>query len=322
MPLNWIDWIIIVVVGYQTFRGWEAGIVSLGSSFISFAVSLWLAISYHGPVAAFLTEKFGITTSWSLVLGYVIVALLSEMAIAELLFILSKRLPNKLLNSKLNSWFGAFLSGVNGILVFTFFLLIIIALPLRGTIKSDIQKSTIGGWLVRAAERYGGPIKSEMEQIRKEAIKFLTIAPSSKENITIDVAPKPSDLKIDESAENQMVIFVNAERTRAGLSPVTADSSIVQVARAQSRDMFTRRYFSHYSPEGKDAGDRLKEGGVTFVVAGENLAYAPDVKTAHEGLMNSPEHKKNILEPQFHHIGIGIISTESFGIMVTQNFTD
>lgn len=55
---------------------------------------------------------------------------------------------------------------------------------------------------------------------------------------------------------------------------------------------------------------------------GENIGYAPDVDTAHRGLMNSPEHKKNILDPAFHRVGIGIISTKSFGIMVTQDFAN
>ncbi|MEK7065349.1 MAG: CAP domain-containing protein, partial [Patescibacteria group bacterium] len=78
----------------------------------------------------------------------------------------------------------------------------------------------------------------------------------------------------------------------------------------------------HVNPEGKDAGDRLGDGGVTYFVAGENLAYAPDVATAHEGLMNSEGHRKNILEPQFRKVGIGVIDGGVYGEMFTQNFTD
>jgi uncharacterized protein YkwD len=76
------------------------------------------------------------------------------------------------------------------------------------------------------------------------------------------------------------------------------------------------------TPDGKDPAARLTDAGITYTAIGENIAYAPDVTTAHQGLMDSPEHKKNILDPAFHRIGIGIISTDSFGSMYTQEFAN
>jgi uncharacterized protein YkwD len=175
---------------------------------------------------------------------------------------------------------------------------------------------------VRLAEKYGGVITSTIEEAKTEALKFQTIEPDSKERVALDVAPKEKDLHVDDPAERQMLELVNAERTKAGLGKLTVDIKIVAVARAHSKDMFLRRYFAHVNPDGKDAGDRMEDAGIRFTVAGENLAYAPDVVTAHTGLMNSPGHRRNILEPSFHHIGIGIISTDSFGMMITQDFTN
>ena len=320
MTFNWIDWIILAVVLYQAYQGWETGIVSLGSSFISFAVSFWLAITYHNQVSQFLTDKFGIAASWSLVLGYLTVAIVSQFLIGELLYVASLRLPKQIRDSKFNTWLGAIISAGNGLLVLTLFFLIILGLPLRGTVKKDITNSTLGSRLVNFANRYGGPLKSSVDQMQKEAVKFFTIDPSSKENINLNIDAKPGDLFVDDASERQMVVLVNQERAKVGSPELVIDVRLTEAARAHSRDMFENRYFSHISPDGKDPAQRLKDAGIEFSAMGENLAYSPDLPTAHQGLMNSPEHKKNILDPAFHHIGIGIISTESWGMMVTQEF--
>jgi len=99
-------------------------------------------------------------------------------------------------------------------------------------------------------------------------------------------------------------IFIAFRAYPLGAKPLRVDSTIVPVARAHSRDMWERSYFSHTNPDGETSADRMARGGVKFLVAGENLALAPTVETAHEGLMNSPGHRRNILDPQFSRIGI------------------
>jgi uncharacterized protein YkwD len=97
---------------------------------------------------------------------------------------------------------------------------------------------------------------------------------------------------------------------------------LTAVARQHSADMLARGYFSHYSPEGKTALDRLRAQRIAFLIAGENLALAPTVTVAHTGLMHSPGHRANILRPQFGKVGIGILDAGRHGIMVTQNFSN
>jgi uncharacterized protein YkwD len=99
-------------------------------------------------------------------------------------------------------------------------------------------------------------------------------------------------------------------------------TDLTEVARAHSADMLARGYFSHHSPEGKSAFDRLRAAKISFRLAGENLAFAPTVKLAHQGLMNSPGHRANILRPQYAKIGIGIMDAGARGIMVTQQFSN
>jgi uncharacterized protein YkwD len=87
--------------------------------------------------------------------------------------------------------------------------------------------------------------------------------------------------------------------------------------------MWQRQYFGHVNLDNETPFDRLKRGGIKFLAAGENLALAPNVTLAHQGLMNSPEHKENILYPTYKSIGIGAIDAgPGRGIMFVQEFTN
>ncbi len=322
MSFNWIDWVIVLVAFYYLWQGWEQGLIYLLSNLASFLGSLWLAIKFHAPVGAFLGEKFGITPVWTDVLGYLIVGFLGEVVIIEALNTLIAKLPRKLLSSQANQWLGAVVSLFNSLLVMAFILLVVLALPLRGTIKRDINSSLIGKRLVVYAEKYGGQVKSALNEAARQATKFLTIAPNSTERINLDVRPQASELTTDAASENRLVELVNQERARAGVGPLRVDAKMTEVARAHSRDMFVRHYFAHVDPDGRSGGDRLEAAGVDFSVAAENLAYAPDVTSAHQGLMESPGHRKNILDPEFHRVGIGVVSGGIYGEMFTQEFAD
>ena len=322
MQLNWIDWIILGVCVYYLIKGWEIGLIYLATNLVSFLAALWLSIKYHAPVGAFFADKFGVAKIWTTVLGYIVVAFVAEAVISELLGIVARKIPKKLITSRANQWLGSGLSFANGLILITFFLLVVTVLPLRGTLKQDIAASGLARPLVGLADRYGGNVRSTLDDATRQAIKFLTVQPESTERIILEVVPPKTELTVDSASEAQMLVRINEERSKVGAAILTINPQIVPVARAHSRDMFERKYFSHINPEGKDAGDRLNDATVDYFVAGENLAYAPDVETAHRGLMNSEGHRKNILEPQFRHIGIGIIDGGVYGKMFTQNFTD
>uniref|UniRef100_UPI0017FEC816 CAP domain-containing protein n=1 Tax=Ramlibacter sp. TaxID=1917967 RepID=UPI0017FEC816 len=129
-----------------------------------------------------------------------------------------------------------------------------------------------------------------------------------------------ADPKARAELEARMLELVNAERAREGLKPLKADPELAEVARAHSRDMFARGYFSHVSPDGGKLSDRMRKGEVRYLLAGENLALAPTLPVAHQGLMNSPGHRANILRPQFGRVGIGVLDGGRHGLMVTQDF--
>ena len=117
-----------------------------------------------------------------------------------------------------------------------------------------------------------------------------------------------------------MLELVNGERIAAGLRPLAPDAELAEVARQHSTDMFARGYFAHATPEGRDPFERMRAANIRFDTAGENLALAPTLQIAHTGLMNSPGHRANILQPDFGRVGIGIMDGGIHGLMVTQDF--
>jgi uncharacterized protein YkwD len=320
--LNWIDIIIIVVGIYYVLIGWESGLIRLATRLISFLISLWLATRFHTPVGEFLTNKFGFPPLWAGVAGLIAVAFMAEAILVELLKAMTDRLPAKVTGLKINKILGALLSVANCLVIMAFMLMLVLILPLRGSAKKDIQQSLIGSRLVFLAERYGGDVKSSVNKAAQEAVKFLTIKPSSDEKVDLHLQSTELSLSIDEQSEQKMLELINAEREKNGLKKLRIDPKLKAAARAHSTDMFERSYFSHYDPEGHDVGYRLDQVDAKYTLAGENLAYAPDVDTAHTGLMNSEGHRRNILELKFTRVGIGVIDAGVYGKMFTQEFAD
>src|SRR5690606_32347002 len=126
--------------------------------------------------------------------------------------------------------------------------------------------------------------------------------------------------KTREDLEAEMLDLINAERKKQNLAILKPDSELTEVARNHSRDMFARSYFSHNTPDGLSPFDRIRKANIMFLSAGENLALAQTLQIAHEGLMNSPGHRANILRFSFGRVGIGVLDGGRYGLMITQVF--
>ncbi|MDP3758719.1 MAG: CAP domain-containing protein, partial [Candidatus Daviesbacteria bacterium] len=156
--------------------------------------------------------------------------------------------------------------------------------------------------------------------VANDSLTFLTIKPKTDQRINLGF--QTSEFSVDEKSEMAMVNLVNKERVAKGLKVLSQDERLRAIGRDYSGDMFRRGYFSHYSPEGKTVADRALAVGVDFLVVGENLAYAPDVASAHKGFMNSEGHRANILSEDFSKVGIGVMDGGVYGLMFTQVFSD
>ncbi|MGI6778218.1 MAG: CAP domain-containing protein [Acetivibrionales bacterium] len=120
--------------------------------------------------------------------------------------------------------------------------------------------------------------------------------------------------------EQEMLSLVNEARSQNGATPLEIDMELTNVARIKSQDMIDKNYFSHNSPTYGSPFDMMKSFGINYVHAGENIAGNQTVQAAHNALMNSPGHRKNILSGDYTHIGIGIKRGSSYGNIFTQMF--
>lgn len=106
--------------------------------------------------------------------------------------------------------------------------------------------------------------------------------------------------------ENQVVQLVNNERTSRGLSPLASNWELARVARIKSEDMYRNNYFGHESPVYGSPFDMLRNFGIRFTAAAENIAYGQTTaQSVMNSWMNSPGHRANILNSQFNQIGVG-----------------
>lgn len=124
-----------------------------------------------------------------------------------------------------------------------------------------------------------------------------------------------------EGFEYQLFDLTNADRVNNGVPVLTWDDNVKETARKHSQDMADQNYFDHTNPEGLSPFDRMQADEVSFILAGENLAYGQISSIfAHEGLMNSIGHRKNILRPDYEFLGIGVAFNSESQPYYTQNY--
>ncbi|MDB8791140.1 CAP domain-containing protein [Romboutsia sp. 1001216sp1] len=145
-------------------------------------------------------------------------------------------------------------------------------------------------------------------------------------NTNVDNKPSTPDNSTAQSGnfssyQREIVNIVNAERSKRGLAPLTLDSSLSNVATKKSQDMINRGYFDHNSPTYGSPFDMMKQFGINYKAAGENIAMGQkDPQDVMNSWMNSDGHRKNILGPNFTHIGVGIAKASNGQLYWTQMF--
>lgn len=104
------------------------------------------------------------------------------------------------------------------------------------------------------------------------------------------------------------------------------------VARRHAADMLNRDYVSHVTPDGVNIGQRLDRGAVSYLACGENIGviYGPashgtqGIEEIQKAFMNQPRrltnHRGNVLNPVWTHVGIGVAYAPQGQLIVTQNY--
>ncbi len=139
------------------------------------------------------------------------------------------------------------------------------------------------------------------------------------------IEPRDYADQTTEQAEMAMLQMINEARKNEGLAPLRENYCLTEMARAHSRDMMFNDFMGHYSPTRGDINSRRDEAGLGSYRVLENVALNADIVDAMNGLLQSPSHRKFILDKRVTRVGVGISKDEKSGSQlyyITQEFAD
>lgn len=173
---------------------------------------------------------------------------------------------------------------------------------ITGTVEIGLDSADADGNVSKTTAAKSGttqPVSQEESQpVSSEAGKVQTV---SEESSAAD-----GSVSSKEGYCAQAFDLINQNRANAGLAPLTWNTAAAAAARTRANEIVSQ--FSHTRPGGSSGLTALSESGTSFIRAGENLAAGQD--TAGEAVnswMNSPDHRANILKPEFTQTGIACI---------------
>lgn len=144
---------------------------------------------------------------------------------------------------------------------------------------------------------------------------------------SLTVTASMDDLPLTEpaDAERRLLALINRDRQAANLQPLAWDDRVAAVARNHSDEMRRTKVVAHISPTTGSAADRVRAASIRTAVVLENVARAYGLGEAHQGLMNSPGHRANMMASSATHVGIGVVFGDQISgrreIFITQVFT-
>jgi uncharacterized protein YkwD/uncharacterized membrane protein required for colicin V production len=323
--LNVVDIVLLVLLGLSVLQGLRQGLVSGLISIAALIVAGIVALKLYKTAALFLIQFIplpsGLVNLAVLALVF-FVAFGIILALARLitapLHLAAKVAPPL---GALNAVGGGILGLITGAVTLALLVALIGLFPFIPGIEDQMSQSVIARAMTGAVGSALPRLETIVGQPLDDTSLFVAKTVETNETVKFNF-PKGLSVSDREDLEEQMLQLINDERQKQGLEPLMMDEQLRQVARAHSSEMFRLSYFSHTSPISGSPLDRVRDADIPFMAVGENIAYAPSLAVAHDGLMNSPGHRANILSPDFHRIGIGIEDGGLHGKMFTQEFAD
>jgi uncharacterized protein YkwD/uncharacterized membrane protein required for colicin V production len=317
--VNPIDILLVILIILSLLNGYRRGFIHGVLDLAGWVLSLLLALRYYHPLSLWIGPRFDLWSEvWDQPIAFVVIALLVSLAVQAIGIAALSRLPEDVHQRRFNQMFGVIPGLINGFIVVAIISALLLAIPLNEGLNERARNSALASRMAAYAEQLEGQLRPVFADAITRTLNLLTVRPDSNERVELPF--KVATTRPRPDLEAQMLEMVNKERVANGLSPVQADPELTEVARKHSADMFARGYFAHDTPEGRTPFDRMRDANVRFLTAGENLALAPTLTVAHNGLMNSPGHRANILRPQFGRLGIGVMDGGMRGLMISQEF--
>lgn len=158
---------------------------------------------------------------------------------------------------------------------------------------------------------------------------ILPVQPSAVEAMTASaiVPGDPAAITLM-SAEQALVDLTNADRVANGLDPLVVDPETLPIARERAESQLGPQSLSHYDADGHLIfAQMLNASNLAYILAGENLArsasdQANTLQRIEQALMQSPTHRRNILEPTFRRVSIGAAIASNGQIAFAEVYRD
>lgn len=323
--INWIDYVIFAVLLLYAVEGYSLGAIPATFDLVQFATSFFVGLSFYSLLTPLVTHFFPLPQGIANAISFFILAFVSEFFLHLLfVFFIKKAIHADFLQKpelqRLNKILGIFPGVVSGLVLTTFVITVLTAIPTTPFLKTTLNNSLIGNALLARSQLLEKQVGNVFGKAANDTINFLTVEPGSNSMVSLHFTYAHG--VPDTQAESVMLQLVNAARQQNNLPILTSDSPLQDLALSHAQDMLARGYFSHFTPEGLSPFDRMDKAGIVYSAAGENLAFAPNVTLAMQGLMQSPGHRANILSKDFGKVGIGVIDAGIYGEMFVQEFTN
>jgi hypothetical protein len=136
------------------------------------------------------------------------------------------------------------------------------------------------------------------------------------------VAAQSGPGRMETDAAEQLFAMGNQVRVEAGVAPLTWDPELAAAARKHCERMVAEGPIAHRYDGEPDLSERASVAGAHFGLIEENIAVGSYPAQIHEGWMNSPGHRKNLLNPAVDHVGIAVIESHGSLYAVTDFETE
>jgi uncharacterized protein YkwD len=315
--MNYVDLLLLLVVLLSVIKCVSEGFIISLLELLAWLGSLLLAFLLNKPLSSLVNTIISSAGIWTSPCVFIVTSLIAKLLLDQLAGKLIYTTPTSTHNHLLNRVFGVLPGLVNGLLWSAFLAAFLLLFPFSTSFSSRVEDSKFANPLVLRLGWLGQQFSSIFANALTHA-KTKTGKVGEEEFVKLPFTLK--NVKERDDLEAQMLVLLNKERMKKRMKPLKADIEMRNVARQHSADMFRRGYFSHITPDGADPFERMATAHISFIIAGENLALAQTLSIAHTGLMNSPGHRANILNPAFGRVGIGVQDGGIHGLMFTQSF--
>jgi uncharacterized membrane protein required for colicin V production len=320
-----IDVALVLVVALLLLRGWYRGFVREAMDLAGLLLGIVAAFRLGPAVGSVLESMAGISNGAARLIGGIAVLVVVGIGAALLTRLIERhaRLPGLNLINRVG---GAGLAMAWGVFLATLMLSLAVIAPMPPAVADQLGSSAVTRTLTDPdgvpQDVFGGLAGDRIVEALlnlRHVLGTRKVVIEGDEVITFPGIPG-DDLEADAGAAREVFDLLNRARVDAGADPVAWSPALAQVAAGHAAEMYLDGYFSHVSPDTGSVADRLDAAGITYLVAGENLALAATPEEVHTGLMDSPGHRRNILHEDFGRAGVAVVSGP-LGLMAVQVFT-